>query len=497
VEEAQGSKAPIQKLADKVASIFVPTVLVIALVTFFIWWLGFGSLTHAVISAVAVLVIACPCALGLATPTAIMVGTGKGAQRGILIKNGEVLQSAGKITAVVLDKTGTITRGKPEMQALIPLDESAGDYTADELLAIAAGLEHNSEHPLALAIVTAAEETGLSLPRTENFAAVPGKGIEALIDGRPYLIGTEAFLLEKGISSEPFAGRKAELESRGNTVVTLADREKALALITIADSIKEHSRQGVAALRKMGIEVYMITGDNRRTADAIAEKAGVAHVLAEVLPEGKAAEVQKLQEQGHVVAMVGDGVNDAPALATADTGIAMGEGSDIAMESSDITLMRGDLREIAAAVQLSRKTMSKIRQNLFWAFFYNSVGIPFAALGFLSPIIAGAAMAFSSVSVVSNSLSLKNFKMKLDDGDADAPGADDNTKENDMSTVIKVDGMSCNHCKMAVEKAALTVESVTGAVVDLEKKELALEFSGDAKVDQVKAAVKEAGYTPL
>ena len=409
VEEAQGSKAPIQKLADKVASIFVPVVLIIAILTFFIWWMGFGSLTDAIVSAVAVLVIACPCALGLATPTAIMVGTGVGASRGILIKNGEILQSAGKLTAVVLDKTGTITLGKPELQEIIPLAEDLNETEKANLLQIAASLEDNSEHPLARAVVMAAEDKNIKLTTIDDFIAVPGKGIQAGLEGKTYFIGTEKFLAENRISSESYSDKKAELENEGNTVVVLADNENALALLTIADSIKEHSYEGVQILKNMGLHVYMITGDNKRTADAIASKAGIENVLAEVLPEGKAAEVQKLQSKGQVVAMVGDGVNDAPALATADTGIAMGEGSDIAMESADITLMRGDLREIATAIQLSRKTMFKIKQNLFWAFFYNSIGIPFAALGFLNPIIAGAAMAFSSVSVVSNSLSLNKF----------------------------------------------------------------------------------------
>jgi len=501
VEEAQGSKAPIQKLADKVAAVFVPVVLVIAVITFFIWWLAFGSLSNAIISAVAVLVIACPCALGLATPTAIMVGTGIGAQRGILIKNGEVLQSAGKITAVVLDKTGTITRGKPEMQGIYPIAPANEVGMDEKLLQIAASLENNSEHPLARAIVVAAEEKGLILESAEDFAAVPGKGIKASLNGTFYHIGTEKFLNENKIDLASILDQKVALENQGNTVVVLADSERALALITIADSIKEHSHQGIDILQKMGIEVFMITGDNRRTAEAIASVAGVKNVLAEVLPEGKADEVKKLKEKGHVVAMVGDGVNDAPALATADTGIAMGEGSDIAMESSDITLMRGDLREIAASIQLSRKTMAKIKQNLFWAFFYNSVGIPFAAFGFLNPIIAGAAMAFSSVSVVSNSLSLKNFKLKRNVKINSETSLEENkpiAKEQIMSTKIIVEGMTCNHCKMSVENAAKTIPSVTNAVVDLEKKELTLTFADESgDLEAVKGAVKEAGYQPV
>ena len=332
-------------------------------------------------------------------------------------------------------------------------------------------------------------------------------GVKGSHEGREYVIGKEGYIGSDGTDLSEVSGRIAALEAAGNTVVVLAGGGKALALLAIADKIKEHSAEGIRMMKDLGLEVYMITGDNRRTAEAIAAEAGVDHVLAEVLPEGKAAEVKKLQEAGHKVAMVGDGVNDAPALATADTGIAMGEGSDIAMESSDITLMRGDLREIAAAVRLSRKTMGKIRQNLFWAFFYNAIGIPFAAVGLLNPIIAGAAMAFSSVSVVSNSLSLKNFKLgpskretpeAVSGGKPDAvSGAENKThKEKNMDIVLRVEGMSCNHCKMSVEKAAGSVDAVTSAVVDLDRKEVALSMTSD-KLDAVKAAIAEAGYTPL
>jgi len=414
VEEAQGSKAPIQKLADKVAAIFVPVVLVIALATFLIWWLIFGSLTSAIIAAVAVLVIACPCALGLATPTAIMVGTGIGANRGILIRNGEVLQLAGKLTTVILDKTGTVTKGKPELQEIISLN----NMPEDELLKIAASLENNSEHPLAQAIVDAAGKRKLEISETEEFTAIPGKGIRGKIRGREYILGTKSFMVSNNIKIDLIIEKKAALEFKGETVMILSiisdngAGNLPAALISVADSIKDNSVEGVELLKKLGLDIYMITGDNARTAKAIAGKAGIENVLAEVLPEGKAEEVRKLQEMGKVVAMVGDGVNDAPALALADVGIAMGEGSDIPMESADVTLMRGDLREISASILISKKTMSKIKQNLFLAFFYNIIGIPFAALGFLNPVIAGAAMAFSSVSVVSNSLSLKRFKIK-------------------------------------------------------------------------------------
>ncbi|MGM0432656.1 MAG: heavy metal translocating P-type ATPase [Spirochaetota bacterium] len=497
VEEAQGSKAPIQKVADKVAAVFVPVVLGIAVVTLLIWWLVIGSLPQAIISAVAVLVIACPCALGLATPTAIMVGTGKGAQRGILIKNGEVLQAAEKITAVVLDKTGTITLGKPKMQKIIPLHDKMDEQA---LLQIAASLEYGSEHPLSRAIVEAAEEQGLTVSQTENFSAVPGRGIAGAVDGTEYIVGTEGFLREQGVDFSEYAQKKAEFEHQGYTVVILSDRSSPQALIAISDTIKEHSKQGVRLLKDLGAKVFMITGDNHRTATAIGAAAGIDPdcVLSEVLPEGKADKVTELQNAGYTVAMVGDGINDAPALATADTGIAMGEGSDIAMESADITLMRGDLREIAAAIKLSKKTMKKIRQNLFWAFFYNSVGIPFAAVGLLNPIIAGAAMAFSSVSVVTNSLSLKHFKMK--DFEAEQTTQEAGIpSEGDASMKIKVNGMTCNHCKMAVETAVKSVDSVEDAVVSLEHNEVVVTRSSDGNeaVEKIRAAIKDAGYEPV
>ena len=510
VEEAQGSKSPIQKLADKVAAVFVPVVLIVAVCTFLFWWLILGALTHAVIAAVAVLVIACPCALGLATPTAIMVGTGMGAQKGILIKNGEVLQAAGTLDAVVLDKTGTLTQGRPEVQRMIPLT----DISEDELLQLAASLEHHSEHPLARAVMDAAEERSLPLMNCKDFSAIPGKGVRGRIDGKTYLIGTAALMEENDVSLNRAEDLKLSLEEEGQTVMILAGKEtetsgfSVMGLFAVADSIKDSSPAGVAALKAMGLDVYMITGDNQRTADAIASRAGISHVLAEVLPEGKAEEIRKLKERGLYVAMVGDGINDAPALALADVGIAMGQGTDIAMESADITLMRGDLRDIAAAVSLSRKTMGKIRQNLFWAFFYNSIGIPFAAMGLLNPVIAGAAMAFSSVSVVSNSLSLRKFKFQTGKiaGDkntinlmAGQPEAPANViQEDKMEKVITVEGMSCNHCKMAVEKAASAVTGVESVEVDLAEKELTIRYAeGSDPVDEVKAAVKEAGYEPL
>jgi Cu+-exporting ATPase len=492
VEEAQGSKAPIQKLADRVAAVFVPTVLIIAAVTFLLWMVFSGNLSDSLVSAVAVLVIACPCALGLATPTAIMVGTGIGASNGILIRNGEVLQAAGKIDTVILDKTGTITRGKPELQKIITLPGGASLGDAD-LLYIAASLESLSEHPLASAIVSAAEDRNIVPGRTENFTSVPGNGITGTLEGKKYIIGKLKYLESEGIDSESLRGKMEELENLGWTVIILSNESSPLALLPVADSIKEHSADGVAALREFGIEVYMLTGDNKRTAEAIARDAGITRVIAEVLPQQKATEVEKLKKEGRTVAMAGDGVNDAPALATADIGFAMGSGSDIAMESSDITLMRGDLRDIAGAIRLSRKTMRKIKQNLFWAFVYNTVGIPFAALGFLNPIIAGGAMAFSSVSVVSNSLSLKRMNLK-----PASINKKSNIRESNMEQTIKVEGMSCGHCKMAVEKAASSIEAVETAEVNLEAGELTVSFKdGVDALSEVKNAVKDAGYQPL
>lgn len=406
VEDAQGSKAPIQKIADKVSGIFVPIVLGIALVTFLLWLFITGDLTKALVSAVAVLVIACPCSLGLATPTAIMVGTGKGAENGILIKGGEHLEMAYKLNAVVLDKTGTITKGQPEVTDIIVL----GSHDKNEVIRIAAMTEKNSEHPLGTAIYEYGKKQLLSIGQPENFEAIPGRGVMALIDNMVIYIGTRKLMLERGIALGEVEALITKLEDEGKTAMLMSVNNTLEALIAVADTLKDTSQEAIEGLKNMGIEVYMITGDNQRTANAIAKQVGITHVLAEVLPENKAYEVEKLKAGGKVVAMVGDGINDAPALATADIGMAIGTGTDVAIEAADITLMRGDLRTIPAAIRLSRKTMNKIKQNLFWAFFYNVIGIPIAALGFLNPMLAGAAMAFSSVSVVTNSLSLKRFR---------------------------------------------------------------------------------------
>ncbi len=406
VEQAQGSKAPVQRLADQAASVFVPLVLGIALVTFLIWMIAGHEISRAMIAAVSVLVIACPCALGLATPTAIMVGTGKGAEKGILIKSGEALEKAYRISMVVFDKTGTITNGKPALTDIFPFE----GFSADDVLRYAAIAENNSNHPLAKPIVDAAKEKGI-LAASERFDNIPGKGVVASFNNKEILFGNKKLLSEHGIDIRDADLVMEKLEKEGKTAMLASYDGNIAGIIAVADTIKENSHRAVQALQKMGIRTMMITGDNARTAQAIAKQAGIDKVIADVLPGDKAKEIEILKKSGETVAMVGDGINDAPALAASDIGIAIGAGTDIAIEASDITLVRNDLMSIVDAIGLSRKTMGKIKQNLFWAFIYNSIGIPFAALGLLNPVIAGGAMAFSSVSVVTNSLSLKRIKL--------------------------------------------------------------------------------------
>ncbi|WP_313755814.1 heavy metal translocating P-type ATPase [Tissierella sp.] len=405
VEDAQGSKAPVQRLADKIAGIFVPVVVVIALITFLGFYFIGGNFNIGLINAVAVLVIACPCALGLATPTAIMVGTGKGAENGILIKSGEHLERAHKMDTIVFDKTGTITKGEPEVTDII----SFNDIDRDEILRIAASVEKASEHPLGWSIVKKGEEELLRLSEPEKFMAIPGKGLKATFEGKEVLVGNRKLMADNNISITNGEEILLKLEQEGKTAMLLSLDNRLSGIIAVADKIKETSRDAIEELKNMGLDIYMITGDNERTAKAIAKEVGIINVLAEVLPENKAEVVEEIKSRGKNVGMVGDGINDAPALAAADVGFAIGTGTDVAMEAADITLMRGDLSSIVTAIRLSHRTMRTIKQNLFWAFFYNSIGIPFAALGFLDPMIAGAAMAFSSVSVVTNSLRLKKF----------------------------------------------------------------------------------------
>jgi len=413
VQEAQGSKAPIQRLADRVAGIFVPVVVSIATIAFLVWFFGAGEgFAFSLLVSVAVLIIACPCALGLATPTAIMVGTGRGAEYGVLIKSGESLEIAHKIDAVVFDKTGTLTQGRPEVTDILP----ANGTPPEAVLALAASLERLSEHPLGEAIVARAAEMGLSLEEVEGFEAIPGRGVRGNVEGRPVRIGNLPFMEEEGIAAGDFAERIRELSAEGKTAVLIAFDGKMVGAIALSDALKESSPRTVRTLQTMGIETIMLSGDARPAAEAMARKAGITRVLAEVPPEEKAEAIASLQREGKVVAMVGDGINDAPALVQADVGIAIGTGTDVAIESADITLMKGDPEGVVAAIRISRQTMRIIRQNLFWAFFYNSIGIPIAAGALypvweilLNPIYASIAMALSSVSVVSNSLRLRRF----------------------------------------------------------------------------------------
>ncbi len=447
VEEAQGSRAPIQRLADRVAAVFVPVVLVIAALTFAGWWLlgPEPKLLMALTTSVAVLVIACPCAMGLATPTAIMVGTGRGAEHGVLIKSAAALELLHRVDTVVFDKTGTLTVGRPEVTDVVP----AAGATEDEVLALAAAAEQGSEHPLGEAIVRRAKERGLALPPVEEFSSVPGQGVDALAPDGRVLLGNRTLMDARGIDVGELAGAAAALQAEGKTVVYLAFAGRLLALIAAADVLKPEAAATVGRLRGLGLTVVMLTGDNRRTAEAIARQAGIGRVLAEVLPEDKAGEIKALRSAGRLVAMVGDGINDAPALAEADVGIAMGSGTDVAIEAADVTLMRGDLAGVVAAFELSRRTIRVIRENLFWAFGYNVILIPVAAGALypvagvlLSPILAGAAMAFSSVSVVTNSLRLKRW----------APSS---TRPAGRETAMAVDPV----CKMTVEPARAAAQS--------------------------------------
>ncbi len=415
VEEAQGSKPPIARLVDIIASYFVPAVIGIAIITFIVWyfWGPAPALTYALLNFVAVLIIACPCALGLATPTSIMVGTGKGAENGVLIRGGEALETAHKLTTIVMDKTGTLTRGEPSVTDIL----SFNGYKEEDILRYAASAEKGSEHPLGEAIVNKAKERNIPLINPRDFRAIAGHGIEATIDGVSVLMGNVKLMNDRGVSLRGLERKAEELSSQGKTPMFVAVDQNLAGIIAVADTLKENSKEAVEALHKMGIEVVMITGDNRRTAEAIGRQIGIDRVLAEVLPEGKANEVKKLQGEGKKVAMVGDGINDAPALAQADVGIAIGTGTDVAMESADITLISGDLRGVVTAIALSRATLRNIKENLFWAFAYNTILIPVAAgvlfpfFGvLLNPIFAAAAMGLSSVTVVSNALRLRRFE---------------------------------------------------------------------------------------
>ena len=514
VQDAQGSKAPVQQLVDKIAGIFVPTIIGIAVLAFIAWMLldGTGGFTHGLLAFVTVVIIACPCALGLATPTAIMVGIGKGAERGILIKDAESLEIAKKIDTVVLDKTGTVTEGKPVVSKLIwntqAMTPGTGATAGNALSDIFYSLEKLSEHPLAEAVVNHLKESA-SID-IQDFESITGKGVKGRAQGRTYLAGNRKLLEENHIAIPPSLQEEAtRLTSEAQTVIWFADEENVLAIAGITDRIKETSIRAVSELRAAGIEVHMLTGDNEATAREIARKAGIAHYQASVLPQDKAAFVSRLQAEGRKVAMVGDGINDSAALAQADLSIAMGGGSDIAMDVAKMTIISSDLTKIPEALCLSRLTVRTIRQNLFWAFIYNIIGVPIAAgilypiNGFLlNPMIAGAAMAFSSVSVVTNSLRLKRKKIETAESPASTPAGQPENKvepstENVMKKEFKVEGMMCNHCRMHVEKALNSMEGIH-ATVTLNPPVATVEFSdGEKTLEELqKVVTKEAGdYT--
>ena len=500
VDEAASSKAPIAKLADQVAGIFVPTVIGIALVTAAVWLvLGYG-VEHALTAGVAVLVISCPCALGLATPVAIMVGTGKGAENGILIKSAEALETLHTVSTVVLDKTGTVTEGRPRVTDLYPGE----GITTEELLCVAASLEKPSEHPLAEAIAREAEERKIPLVPVRDFEAVHGRGVRAEVQGSHYLAGNRAMMEESGIDLGAEHLMADGLAENGKTPLYFAQDGRLMGLIAVADTVKPSSAEAMCGFRALGIDVVMLTGDNQRTADAIGRELGVTKVIAEVLPQDKEAVIASLQTEGRRVAMVGDGINDAPALARSDVGLAIGAGTDVAIESADIVLMKSDLLDAVTAVELSKATIRNVKQNLFWAFIYNIIGIPLAAgvwfplTGWqLNPMFAAAAMSLSSVSVVSNALRLKLFKPRRSHPAKSVPtGADghiDMKKEVcQMEKKLTIDGMMCQHCVAHVSKALNSLPGVT-ASVDLDTKTATV--SGTASDEALKKAVEEAGYS--
>lgn len=490
VEEAGGSKAPIARLADKIAGIFVPIVMSIATISFVVWMIAGQTLEFSLTTAIAVLVISCPCALGLATPVAIMVGTGRGARMGILFKNAEALENLQKIDTVVLDKTGTLTNGKPEVTDII-----AETINQEQLLAIAASLEKPSEHPFAKAILKRAGNTVFY--EAESFATLPGRGVSAIINGEKFFGGNRRLMEEIGVSVPEYH----TLSEQGKTPLYFASETRGyLGAIAAADVLKSDSAEAIAALQSQHLDVVMLTGDNDLTAKAIADKAGITHVYSNVLPGDKACVIDDLQKKGHHVLMVGDGINDAPALVMADVGIAIGAGTDIAIDSADVVLMKNSLFDVSNAIELSKATMRNIRQNLFWAFFYNSLGIPVAAgvlypaFGIqLSPMIGAAAMSFSSVFVVSNALRLRLFQPKhVSFVRAEETSASKDKEEEKMETVIMVNGMMCPHCKARVESVCKAIDGVTDAVVDLQKKNVTV--TGNAPVDALKKAITDAGY---
>lgn len=508
VDEATSSKAPVARLADRISGIFVPVVIVVALAATVVWLALGQGFEFALSIGIAVLVISCPCALGLATPTAIMVGTGRGAASGILLKSAEAIETAGKVSAVVLDKTGTVTEGRPTVTDIMPVAEGAD---AGAVLGHVASLEKLSEHPLGAAIVREAEARGLALSGVGEFSQIPGQGVAGMIDGVRCAAGNARMLRELGVAN-PLAATGERLAAEGKTPLYCVRGSDLIGLVAVADAIKPTSRQAVAELEAMGMSVVLLTGDNAATAGSIGRQAGIGRVVADVLPQDKEREIRALQARGEKVVMVGDGVNDAPALARADVGIAIGAGTDVAIESADVVLMKNDLLDVPAAIQLSRAVMRTIRQNLFWAFFYNSVGIPVAAGVFygiwgltLNPMIAAAAMSFSSISVVTNALRLRLFRPRFRfsaglpagmdrERDASFPTSSTSTGSQTMKRVLSVQGMNCGHCSNAVEKALRAVAGVSQATVDLAAKTASVEFEGAVSDDMLKKAVTDAGY---
>ena len=494
VEEAGGSKAPIARLADKIAGIFVPVVMAVSALTFAVWMIAGYGLEFSLTSAIAVLVISCPCALGLATPVAIMVGTGRGAQLGVLFKNAQALENLHNIDTVVLDKTGTLTTGKPAVTDIIP-----GSVSVSRLMRIATALESRSEHPFAKAILRKVGDQ--KYPVAVDFETLPGRGVAATVDGVRYYGGNGRLMQELGITVPDYP----ELALQGKTPLHFASASgDYLGTVAAADVLKPDSVEAVKTMRRLKLDVVMLTGDNEKTAAAIASKAGIDHVIADVLPSDKASAVEKLRAAGHRVLMVGDGINDAPALVTADVGMAIGAGTDIAMESADIVLMNSSIAAVSSAIELSKATIRNIRQNLFWAFFYNTLGIPIAAgvlfipFGIqLSPMLGAAAMSLSSVFVVTNALRLRFFKPKTAPANI-APADHVNEEiikieeEQTMETVIKVEGMMCKHCKARVEQVCKAVPGATDAVVDLAAKTVTV--SGNADVSALKQAIIDADY---
>lgn len=512
VEEASSSKAPIAKTADKIAGVFVPVVMGIALVTAIVWLLVGAEFEFALSCAISVLVISCPCALGLATPVAIMVGTGKGAENGILIKSGEALETAHNLQSVVLDKTGTITQGKP-----VVTDIRTGKMSEREFLALAAGMEQKSEHPLAEAILEYAKENQITPMKILDFQSIPGKGLEVSVDGRKYYAGNERLMREKEIPMEGYLELLNIMADDGKTPLIFAEEQNILGIIAVADVVKPTSQAAIRELKELGIEVVMLTGDNKRTAEAIRRQLDIDTVFAEVLPQDKERKISELQKSGKVVGMIGDGVNDAPALARADVGMAIGAGTDVAIESADVVLMKNDLQDAVTAIRLSKAVIRNIKQNLFWAFFYNTLGIPIAAglfyplLGLkLNPMIGAAAMSMSSIFVVTNALRLKFFQpLGKEQRNSEEEKTEESVSVSDMPTgnqinvneqkeekpmiTLKIEGMMCQHCQAHVSKALNDLNGVS-AEVSLEDKAAYVKTEGDVDTEVLKKAVENAGY---